>query len=427
MKKKRWDGLSSGNKKAQITIFIIAGVVLFLVFIFLVKMVATATQNRLEVEREKVISKDFQKEALRIYMTNCLHDALVRGIKLLGEQGRIWQGQGGTEIFVPRHNGIIYGDYNLSYAIVRNDYVEENKYPCPTYDTSPAPDFCQFTFPNTTMIYGKKNFWLPDQDLKNHLVSRTYHCAHDFLKSDLSEAAELVEEDLQLNLKMVDDGIRVEINYPLLLKMGGEEVYALEKFDFFYLTPLKEFLEVALLRPIDWDRTFLDFNFSNDTLVEDSFLFASEYSFRECERANGYSLCPRKIFADKYKEFGIRFKKIELEGDDIFELRPTMVMGEGLDNFVFRIARENRPPALNFINDCPEGIITAQALDPDEEEVTFTFLANDRELEVNRQGRFDLNTLSLSPPYTLTVNASDGYLEDWQEITVGSGPVCGES
>ena len=70
------------SRSAQITIFMIVGIVILFTFIFLFQVVNSAQKEKLISEQEKVFTKAFKKEAMRIYVEDCLSDELERGLIL---------------------------------------------------------------------------------------------------------------------------------------------------------------------------------------------------------------------------------------------------------------------------------------------------------------------------------------------------------
>ena len=144
MYKKRLDRGSC--KKAQITIFIIVGILILFIFMFMIFLTGSFTKQKLSMEAEEVFTKAFKKEALRIYVQDCLDDGLKDGLRLLGSQGTLWLGQGGTQQFEQGVSGIEYDGVNIMYGIVRAKYKngEENKYPCSPRDNSEGPQFCKY-------------------------------------------------------------------------------------------------------------------------------------------------------------------------------------------------------------------------------------------------------------------------------------------
>ena len=76
----------SFSRKGQLTMFIILGVVILFIFLFLIQMSSQFVLQQLEQSSEDVFSKAFKKEGLRIFVEDCLEDELRDAILLSGKQ-----------------------------------------------------------------------------------------------------------------------------------------------------------------------------------------------------------------------------------------------------------------------------------------------------------------------------------------------------
>src|SRR3989338_5859199 len=100
MYKKSISRCTSSGKKGQITIFMILGLLILIAFIFVYSLTAGIEKGQLQEAQEKTLTKVFKKEALRIFVEDCLTDELEKGLILLGQQGGLWDDQvGGTRPF----------------------------------------------------------------------------------------------------------------------------------------------------------------------------------------------------------------------------------------------------------------------------------------------------------------------------------------
>ncbi|MBT4539590.1 hypothetical protein HOC32_04850 [Candidatus Woesearchaeota archaeon] len=430
-------------KKGQLTVFMILGVVILIVFLFILFLVNSVQVGTLEGEKEQVLSQLFDKEGLRIFVEDCLEDNLQDGLELLAQQGTIWEDQGGRKTFI---EGIALGENSdeenirVAYAISHADYTPDNQYPC--RDGTPN-GFCEYKYPTTTILKGDQHVFLStlQSNLAQFLQTRTASCVQDKVRADVSEAADFSDEDLTFSTIFRDSGVNVEVHFPMRFSIGGsEEFFQISEFDFFYPTKFKQALEViALQGPLEWDRRFLDFEYDKYhelIMSEDTFTFASEIDTSEnCvfdEELNYYS-CERRMSVDKYKNLDIELGTIiEVNGDSII----PFIVQDGTNELVFQIARQNRPPALSWVDRCPaegydylivEGatnelgkvVIDIVAKDPDEDSVKLS-LAND-------DGDFETITKnyesSVLPEREFTVRAEDDYLADWQKVKVKKDPI----
>jgi hypothetical protein len=449
------------SRSAQITIFMIVGIVILFTFIFLFQVVNSAQKEKLISEQEKVFTKAFKKEAMRIYVEDCLSDELEEALIILGQQGRVWLDQpGGVKQFSEGINGVEYppGSGNrLSYGLAKTQNLQfENSYPCHNKIKS-FPEFCQYKFPENSEGFGERNLKSStiENDLRRYLINRTMDCIINYTKTNISNKADVEVKELKLGLHVENDGININADFPLKFSLGKEEFFHLSQFDFFYPTQFKWLLEVAVVRPLFYDWRYLDFNYTEETLQQQTFNYASNSP--EC--VNG--ICTGNLFYDKYSSLGITMQKEENEnGDDIFIFSSPEVINRP-EPYEFKVARQNRPPALDYINrsqclsakydylvipddeEFGDINITLFALDPDEDNVTLGYnfecgnsastvnsLVIDgyessespiSEFEEENQFKLSKEDLSGSPPLkcTLTSIAADEHGEpDWQETRI---------
>jgi len=457
MVKKENRGLVRLNKKAQITIFMIVGLMLLFVFVFLIQLNSNLQEAQLADAKESIYSKAFKKEAMRIFVEDCLYDHLEEALITIGKQGRIWSDQpGGVKDFSEGLTGVTYesatGAERVYYGISNEEYFHHNNtYPCDNEST--APHFCQYQYPNTKLGFGKLNLKKGTiiSDLRRRLIDRTIWCVESFTKSNISSKAEVETTTMELKLEILDSGIDVKVTYPFKFKIGGEEFFHLSNFDFFYLTRFNELLDAAVTFPLEQDQKYVDFAYNKSTLNKSVFQYGNPISYSSCNpynlTAEGYEkyfyLCNRSTHLDKYTGLGIEMVKEKINdfGDDIFIFKPSLYsIVNRPEPYVFQIVRQNRPPALDYINrsqcvgesgggydylvikDEPGELgiinITAFAKDPDEDGVN---------IGIERYGDPG-NILSLSNylhngpiigRYNMSVLAKDDHgLMDWQVVRI---------
>ncbi len=371
MGKKRLGRTSFRNKQAQVTVFIILGLLLLFVFLFTIKLAGDVKKSDLEAEKEKVVSKTFKKEALRIYVEDCLNDALEQGLILLGKQGRIWKGQpGGTKPFLEGETGVTFtaGD-RIYYGISNEKYLQhQNAYPC--NNESFSPQFCSYRYPNTTIGFGSLDLKTSTikNDLRQYLTNRTIFCVKNFTESEISQEADIIETKIKTKLDIANDGINVEVEYPLKLSVGKEEFFHLSQFDFFYPTKFRWLLEAAVSRPLFYDWKFVEFNYTKETLEQSHFNYSSTSS--SCVD----NVCQGSLLFDKYKSLAIEMTNLSLpNGDTIFIFKSPKILNLPED-YEFRIARQNRPPALDYVNRSSCIVKDDPGTDEDESENSYDYL-----------------------------------------------------
>ncbi len=437
------------DKRAQITLFIIIGIVIFLAFLFLLQLSAGAKKAQLSLEQEKVFTKAFKKESLRIFVQDCLQDELERGLILLGRQGRIWSDQpGGVKPFEEGITGVLYapaetvGDFSsgrVFYGITAEDHFQfPEAFPCD--NESFAPEFCRYHYPNTRVGFGQKELFLStfEYDLQQYLTNRTEWCVASYLHTNVSSAAVLQPSTIDLKLTLNEEGASLTINYPLRFAVGNEEFFHLSTFDFFYPTRFKQLLEAAVSKPLDNDQRFIDFNYSETTLQQPQFSYARENDVGSCNPLEDYFLCDRTLLYDSYRDLSTELDIQTLpNGDDVFIFTPALYqIVNSPFPYSLRIARQNRPPALDYINRsaCPSSgydylviqghsqlgavDITSFALDPDEDNVSYSFYSSLLDADDNSFSIDTVSVLDLSPGwYNITANATDQHgKSDWQTV-----------
>jgi hypothetical protein len=438
------------NRSAQITVFMIVGLVLLFIFLLLIQLTSSITKENLEIEKEKVVTKAFEKEALRIYVEDCLNDELERGLILLGQQGRIWSDQpGGTKKFADGISGINYQPDNnierISYGIAQEKYLTyPNAYPCE--DDIHNSEFCKYQYPNISIGFGElviKTDSVLVNDLRKFLINRTVWCVANFTKTNISSKAELKPTKINLKLDITNDGINVNAEYPMKFSIGKEEFFHLSTFDFFYPTQFRGLLESAVVRPLFYDWKFVDFNYTNETLKSPYFNYGSKSE--KCLPFKNNFFCDMPLAFEKYKSLAVDMTIEELNnGDDLFIFKsPEILNLPGL--YEFKFVRQNRPPALDYVNrteciveDNPDKSydylviigdekygdvdIKLNAFDADEDEVKYRFIL-DGEPPQEKQNHYESND-SVKQQFTadfkkLIVEAEDEHgLKDWQEVRI---------
>ncbi|MBU0470165.1 MAG: hypothetical protein KKA62_01330 [Nanoarchaeota archaeon] len=444
MYKKEVDGFNRKNylsKKAQITVFMIIGLLILFAFIFVIKLSSDIKKEQLAEVQETVLSKMFRKEAFRIFVEDCLSDELERGLFLIGKQGRLWSNQpGGSRRFEEGVSGITYTpndeEGRIFYGITREDYLQhENAYPCD--NESFSPEFCMYRYPNTKAGYGRLEVRSStiENDLRRYLINKTEMCVKDFVMNNVSNKAELEPGDLNLEFNLLDEGVDVKVDYPLKLKLGTEEFFQLSKFDFFYPTKFKVLLDSAVVFPLMMDWKYIDFNYSRETLESSSFTYGNEISVRDCFPFKDYFKCSLNLQQDKYTSLGVEMSKESLpNGDDLYSFKTASYeVINSPQRYEYRLVRQNRAPALDYVNrsECPTagydylvilndptelGWINASlfSVDPDEDKLSYGF-----EGDLKQEG----NKLEFKPLVkgwlNVTAYAEDEHgVRDWQEVRI---------
>ncbi len=331
------------NKKGQLTVFMILGLILLFVFIFLLVLATSIKKSELSNEQEKILTSIFGKEALRIYIEDCLSDGIVAGLQELGEKGGLGQ-------FIENQNGVLFNDKEVFYAIAKEDLAN---YPC-------KGESCQYIFPERH-FFGKNKIKesVVEEELSFFLEDEVAACVQEKIFQETSETVIVNSEEAEFSVDLTDQGANVQVYYPIKLNLRGLDLVHLSEFSFFYKTKIRDFLKVTIIDPLNWDWQLPDFNLENYYLNEgEEFVYGSEVEVRgeDCLDVGEFFKCTKKTFHEKYANLGIEyalFINVDGQGTDIFEIRATSSLGEGLEDYVFRYARQNRQPVLDYISRCP--------------------------------------------------------------------------
>ncbi|NQV91169.1 hypothetical protein HQ489_01735 [Candidatus Woesearchaeota archaeon] len=360
MDKKRQIVFSSN--KAQVTVFIIMGIILLFVFIAIIAFTSQLQKEEFSAAEEQAFNQMFEKEALRIFVEDCLRDSLQDGLIIVGEQGKIWEGQpGGVTTFVEGVNGMKLADgTQVAYALENKKYPQhQNAYPCKN-DTS-SPEFCRYEFPDTSLGFGELTLRASSitNDLQRFLGTKTQECVETYTKENISSKAKIESTDVDIKLSLLNDGIAVKANYPLKFSLDNQDFFHLSSFDFFYSTQFKQLLDAAVLIPLERDFRYLDFEFTEETLKKPTFTYANKQQFSSCDpfQNNPFLFfCQQGLNADQYNNLGISLTKSSFGGDDLFTFTPSssLIVNRPGD-YHFNVLRQNRPPALDYIErfSCP--------------------------------------------------------------------------
>ena len=146
------------SKRGQLTLFVIVGIVLIMIFAFLFFAVQTISSSKLKQQAESNLNQIIQSSTLNSFVNQCVEKSLNDGLKLIGTQGgKITKEQGGTATsdFIPFFRDS--KQENVSYGIKRDATIcasETPEYPCQKNDavcSNPSnlgsPAYCAFFYP----------------------------------------------------------------------------------------------------------------------------------------------------------------------------------------------------------------------------------------------------------------------------------------
>ncbi len=390
------------TKKAQITTFVIIGLVLLIVFIIFLALRRTAKP---ETQRIQEILNELETGSIKNHITNCVVQIAMDGIERIGANGGvIYDSEGGKIPFNDKVLGENYLNYTylnqpffVAYALRENTLYNKIVYEAPGY---PYPDT---PLDGLNSIYNSDCLYNPscsayDGFYGQNVMSKLCYLAHesgcegfatgieigltiqrqleDYVATKLPMCVDFsaftsrmpadvrVEEELGVEAKPVveanihESEVVFLVKYPIRISFENQEPVTKV---LNYQTTLKvrlglmyNFLHNALLR----DSKLIEFNINNEYILSSYYSDGLELS----KINNPCTTCPLPYIYD-----------------DIIEVRDTKSLVKG-KSFLFRVAVMNRKPALDLIDDVSLDVsdnIQLKAFDPDDSDVTYMFLSQE--------------------------------------------------
>ena len=415
--------------KAQISTFIILGLLAFLIFGFIFYVVKSTTEQVVEESTEKVIIEALRKESISSYVTLCLDRSLRQGLNLIGKQGGyIYKDQPGS-IIPFKVSSTNYEQEDVTY-LIEPIPSKPPWYPCFTPKDHPVycgfvnnftlfPDVFKYTFGTSRLpfLYKNQGLYSIQEQLESYISYHTKKCSNftGLVTLEQYEFYNITEGNVSAEVLFHENDVSVILNYPVSIQIP----------EYAPVTDLLEFKSTAKVRfrkiydaakeIIQKDNNFLDYDIIIDT--ESRFYLGEHLKFSEIPEAH-------------------IIKKIINTFDDIIIINDSLSKTNG-DSYIFQFVRKNRNPVLDYINisTTEQGqsiIIKPNANDPDEDLVSFS-------LSGENANKFNLigdNTYKYTPPsseqgtplsvgyYPFNLSTSDAQLSDYQIVEI---LVCDEN
>jgi len=394
------------NIKAQITMFVILGLVFLIIFIIILSLVKSLKPNPAAVER---VLNDIETGKIKNHISNCIVDVAMDGLEKLGHNGGvIYDFEGGTIPFGELTSEKDYLKYTyfskpyyVAYALKQNTMCNKMTYDIPDYPYVDPVTQSPVELSKLNAIYNKldKCLFASDysafdgffgQNTMNRLcyIIRDSGCEGFALGLETGLTLQRQLEDyiakklpLCINLDSFSQDMNVDITVesdPVVqVNIHSSEILVLAKYplkiSFPNQEPIKKImnyqntLQVRLGRAYNFiydlyskDSKKADFNLDND-FIQSSF-FSEGFQVKRIKDP-----CVDCSLIHKY--------------DDIIEVVDTKSLVKTRP-FLFRTARENRRPAIDLILELSVDAKYATlinyplaAYDPDDENVTYYFLA----------------------------------------------------
>lgn len=362
------------TKKAQITIFVILGLVLLIIFFIFIAIRRTAEPKITDVQD---ILNELEAGRIKNHITNCIIQTAMDGIEKIGANGGvIYDFEGGTIPFQGKVLGQDYLDYTylnqpffVAYALKENIPYNANclyNPSCSAYDgfygRNVMSKLCIRESGCETFAKGEVPGLTIQWQLQDYVANKTPLCV------DFSAFTSRMPVDISAEAKPV-----VEVN------IHESEVVFLVKYpvkiSFENQAPVTDILDYQTTIKV---RLGLIYYLLHNALVQDSKKI--EFNIN-----NEYTML-------SYQDDGLKLSKINdpcttcelpFKYDDIINItdRKSLINGRP---FLFRAAVMNRKPALDFIDDVSYNVpptnkvsIQLKAFDPDDGDVTYMFLSQE--------------------------------------------------
>jgi hypothetical protein len=410
-------------RKAQVTMFIILGIIILLLF-----LIFNSFSQQFSAEQKKV--KEITKTELtsspaNLYVTSCIKKTFEQAIQKLAENG------GWIPVVAScRNNCSPAGTVgNTSYGLVLNPGISSTpKYPC--IDLSSSWPFCRFSYqPDKPVlsIYGKIN--LPKlQDSQDSIKEQLEKYTELEIKKCIdpnklhSQAQSLItvksaEPDVTIDIRAED--VKVNLNLAVTAESQGRQ--AVENMNYSIIAPVR----LNFIYKFVYDMLYKD---NSDLLFDPTTSFTNTTWY-----FGGMTLNV------SYNQKGF---------DDLFVVtdNSSRINDKPLQ---FKFARQNLPPVLNYVSgfstqkfdfvalDNQTLIITPEAFDPNEDKLVIGYAGWKYNYDEIRAGQ-DVVRVNITHPlfsiiganatiqltkadigaHNFTVFATDGQYTDYQIVRV---------
>lgn len=346
-------------KKAQITMFIILGLVILSVFAFVFFASGQIVRQQAQQQAETIAAQILETTSLKFYVNLCTEKALEKGIDLLSKQGgKILPGQKGSLLRYPEKS-FLYTEkdnsYNVIYGIAKENVLLP-QYPCKigfdNYDVPPAfcayraddskfnnmmiginnlPRLCKDRYGGCSLKEGWDSRFSVQSQLESFVANYTKECVDFESIVGVNQTYLVKEGNVTSNITFSDTAVTAVVNFPLVIApIGSQPVIKLLSFQ--STTPSRFKVAYGIARSLA----------ANDT---------SSPSSKSFDIKKGFKSLINQIFGVS-KESGFAFEKREnvTMYDDFIRIIDR-ISESGL---VVQFLRENRPPVLEYIN--PAGL-----------------------------------------------------------------------
>lgn len=358
----------SFSTKAQLTMFVILGIVIISVFGFVFFASGRIARQNVEVQTEKILNDVLARTPLNTYVNLCTQRALKDGIDLLSRQGgKIFPGQNGS---IMKFNEVVYPyrdvskdvTYKVGYGILRNT-VQTPQYPCTpgfdNYNEPPAycaykniPEFKSLDFGIVNLpVLCKNRFegcsiereerwdsrFSVQKELEEYLAYAVDNCVDFESIAEINQTYDMEKGNVTANVTFSDNSISASVNFPIYFSpINAQPVIKLLSFQSTVQTRFKQAYAIA--------RQLVVHDVSSE-FYPGAPIFDIKKNFEE-------------IIKRTYGEnsgFDVEiFENVSLKDNFV---RITDTRASSGNQLVIQFAIENRPPVLEYIGSYDSPII----------------------------------------------------------------------
>ncbi len=312
----------TGKKDGQITLFIIAGMLIVVVVFFLFYAIKISSVRQLEAETRRVSSSAVSSAPIQYLGNDCVEQSLKQGIIMLGKQGG-W--------FLEGQPGYIEGGPKdldgVSYALYQEEYPDS--WPCTKTFKSSAPDYCRYVIPEQGVFFSHQTLSMSQikKQLENYIAETIPNCTN--IDELIGLAANYEATTGDIDVKKIEFGagsIYAQVDYPIEIAVtGGSPIIYVHHLEA-TVEPIRfEQIYFAVRDAVEKEKTNLSYKITEEmpTVLFDKGLPNAEVSFER-------------------KKEGL-----------VFEITDASSRIDGASDYLFRFAIKNRPPVLSYIHKNP--------------------------------------------------------------------------
>lgn len=370
-------------KRGQVTVFIILGIIILIVFLFAFFIVDQLSGKPMEEQELVVARSKLQSESLRYYVESCIRKATNEGLMRISNQGGfIFKGQAGSSISCTESTCTPGGALSIEgwktpYLISKNPQcVHPQNYPYPKFPCSHNMSwpYCRYAYdPNTTVVPMLGVSHLPhlykfqggdsiQEQLETYISNKTDECIDFGGVTNITGIPYILQtQKPETNLSFTSYGLNVKVKLPM--RITGKGAY-----------PVVEVQDYDLSLPVRYGHFY---SFVRDVLNK--------------EIADpGFDIMDYRELDTHWPGFllSVEQDRNTNGGDDLVIISDSESF-IGQKQLEFRFIRQNLPPVLNYTrgtshSNSSEFIeymssetqrldVQPQAFDPNEDQVEYSY------------------------------------------------------